>query len=123
MKVNASLKVGFRLVQLVFGLLLLVHWLTCIWEVLIRNKEHNWIPTKDIDFFRTEFYNLSTLDKYNTIFYYQMLLIQGNDCCPVGFSQTFFAAIVVILGSIVTGFIFGNMAALMAAINKREQAF
>ena len=49
-----------------------------------------------------------------------MLLIQGNDCCPVGFSQTLFASIVVILGSIVTGFIFGNMAALMAAINKRE---
>ena len=123
MKVNASLKVGFRLVQLVFGLLLLVHWLTCIWEVLIRNKEKDWIPTKDIDFFYTDFFSLSIWDQYNTIFYYQMLLIQGNDCCPVGFSQTLFASIVVILGSIVTGFIFGNMAALMAAINKREQAF
>lgn len=87
MKVNASLKVGFRLVQLVFGLLLLVHWLTCIWFVLIKDKEdHLWIPTKDIDFFHTQFYDHTKWDQYNTIFYYQMLLIQGNDCCPVGFS-------------------------------------
>lgn len=75
MKVNASLKVGFRLVQLVFGLLLLVHWLTCIWEVLIRDRKNEWIPTKDIDFFYTDFFNLSIWDQYNTIFYYQMLLI------------------------------------------------
>ena len=58
MKVNSSLKIGFKIFQLLFGLLLLVHWLSCIWILLIDFKNHDWIPTKDLDAYRTNFFTL-----------------------------------------------------------------
>ena len=34
MKVKSSLKIGFKIFQLLFFLLLLVHWIGCIWYML-----------------------------------------------------------------------------------------
>ena len=47
----------------------------------------------------------------------------GNDCAPVTFAQTLYASLVMMMGAIVTAFIFGNMAALLAAINKKDSYF
>ena len=123
MKVNSSLKIGFKIFQLLFGLLMLVHWLSCIWIILIDFKMHDWIPTKDLDAYRTNFFTLPFWHQYSIIFYYSILLITGNECAPVTFSQTVFASIVILMGSVVTAFIFGNIAALIAAINKKDSHF
>jgi hypothetical protein len=63
------------------------------------------------------------LEKYSTVFYYMILLVVGADCSPVDFWETVYASLVIIIGSIVTAFIFGNMAALMALINKKDSFF
>lgn len=123
MRVNASLKIGFRIFQLLLGLLMLVHWLSCIWYIFVNDDEQSWIPTKDLDAYRTNFYELSALNKYSIVFYYSILLIVGNECAPVTLSQTIYASGVMITGAIVTAFIFGNMAALMATINKKDYYF
>ena len=52
--------------------------------------------------------------------YQAILLIVGNEAGPKNALQTAYATIVIFLGSIVTAFIFGNMAALLSTINKRE---
>jgi hypothetical protein len=101
---------------------MLVHWLSCIWYILIETDE-NWIPTKDLDFYETNFFTLGIWDQYGIIFHYMILLVVGNECAPVSFMQTLFASLVIILGSIVTAFIFGNMAALMANISKKDSYF
>ena len=102
---------------------MLVHWLSCIWYVFVNDEEQSWIPTKDLDAYRTNFYDLSALNKYSIVFYYSILLIVGNECAPVTLSQTIYASGVMITGAIVTAFIFGNMAALMATINKKDYYF
>lgn len=56
MKVQSSMKVGFKLLQLLFGILLLVHWLGCIWYLLVNNDAQDWIPPKDLDAQETEFF-------------------------------------------------------------------
>jgi hypothetical protein len=38
MKVQTSMKVGFKLIQLLFGIILLVHWLGCIWYLLVFDE-------------------------------------------------------------------------------------
>ncbi len=58
MKVNSSLKIGFKIFQLLFGLLMLVHWLSCVWILLIDFDYQDWIPTKDLDAYRTNFFTL-----------------------------------------------------------------
>ena len=49
MKFKTGLKIGLRIVQLLFILLLIVHWIGCTWYILVRDKG-SWLPPKDLDF-------------------------------------------------------------------------
>jgi hypothetical protein len=44
----------------------------------------------------------------------------GNEILPGNTIQTITGAIIIIIGAIVSAFIFGNMAAIMASINKKS---
>jgi hypothetical protein len=121
LKVKQDVKVGFRIVQLLSFLLLLVHWVGCMWFIMIRSG--GWVPPKDLDAGETDFYNGDYGLKYSTVFYYAILLLVGNEGAPVTTAQTLFASLVIIMGSITTAFIFGNMAALMAAMNQKDRQF
>ena len=59
-------------------------------------------------------------EQYSVVFYYAILLITGNESAPITNLQTVYSSLVIIMGAIVTAFIFGNMAALMATMNKRD---
>ena len=72
---------------------------------------------------KTEFYDLDLAGQYTTCFYYAILLIVGNEVAPTNTFQTGFASFCVIMGSIVTGFIFGSLAELIAMVNKKDQSF
>lgn len=91
--------------------------------MLVNNKDKDWIPTKDLDAYKTNFFTLSMWEKYAVVFYNSILLVLGNEISPITSGQTTFSAMVIILGAFVTSFIFGNMAALMAIINKKESFF
>ena len=47
----------------------------------------------------------------------------GNELAPRNDVQTAVGAIIIITGAVVSAFIFGNMAALMASINKKSSHF
>ena len=49
-----------------------------------------------------------------------MLLLVGSDILPMNGGQYFYGSIIVIFGSILQAFLFGNMAALMASINLKD---
>ena len=119
MRFKQNLKIGFRILQLLFFLLLLVHWIACILYILVSDKD-SWIPPKDLDAGETDFYEISDFKQYTVVFYYAILLIVGNESAPRSTNQTIFSSLVVIMGAIVTAFVFGNMAALMATINKKD---
>ena len=46
MNVQQSLKVSLRMVQLVFFLLLLIHWMGCIWYLLLNEVQGNRVQWK-----------------------------------------------------------------------------
>ncbi len=122
MKFKSSVKLTFKIIQLLFFLLLLVHWIGCLWYMLVDNRD-SWLPPKDLDAGFTTFYDISRMEQYSVVFYYAILLIVGNEAAPRNVYQTIFSSLVVIMGAIVTAFIFGNMAALMANINKKDSTF
>ena len=45
MKFKQGFKLSMRLIQLLMGLIFIVHWLTCIWYIVIKIK-NDWIPPK-----------------------------------------------------------------------------
>ena len=66
------------------------------------------------------FYGLDIMVQYFIVYYYAVLTMAGNEILPTNTLQTIFASIIIIAGAIVSAFIFGNMAAIMAAINKKS---
>jgi len=122
MKFKTGLKIGIRIIQLLFFLLLIVHWIGCLWFILVR-EEDSWMPPKDLDYKQTDFYNDSMIKQYSTVFYYAILTMVGNEIAPRNNLQTIFATFVVISGALLSAFIFGNIAALMATMNRRTNYF
>jgi len=84
MQLNANLKSGFKIFWLCFSLFIMVHWVACAWYVLISGKNNEtWIPTKDLDFYYTNFYDEDIYYQYFVVFHYAVLTILGNECAPV----------------------------------------
>ena len=48
LKFKQDIKIGFRIFQLLFMLLLIVHWIACIWYLIISSLE--WIPPNDANY-------------------------------------------------------------------------
>jgi competence protein ComGF len=122
MKFKTGLKIGIRIVQLLFFLLLIVHWIGWIWFLLIKEKD-SWMPPKDLDAQQTDFYEEGMITQYTIVFYYAILTMVGNELAPRNNIQTVFATFVVISGALLSAFIFGNIAALMATMNRRTNYF
>jgi hypothetical protein len=88
LKFKQGLKIGLRMVELLFFLLMLVHWIACGWYFLIREKR-SWVPPRDLDYpsregnelwigKRKDFYEEDIHFKYVTVFYYAILSMVGN---------------------------------------------
>jgi hypothetical protein len=82
--------IGVLFFQLFAGLLLLVHWIGCIWFLLV-GKEGDWVPPKDLDmdpridgllWTKSDFYDYDITKKYVTVFYYAILTMMGNEIAP-----------------------------------------
>mmetsp|Transcript_22846 Transcript_22846/g.35164 ORF Transcript_22846/g.35164 Transcript_22846/m.35164 type:complete len:273 (-) Transcript_22846:87-905(-) len=90
LKFKQGQKVGLRMVQLLFFLFLLVHWIACVWYLLVKDPM-SWVPPKDLDYMsrqdnelwtRMDFYEMDTREKYATVFYYSVLTMVGNEISP-----------------------------------------
>lgn len=90
------------------------------------------MPPKDLDYIarqdndlwtRTDFYEKEIEEKYITVFYYSILTMVGNEISPRDQNQVLLSSLIIITGAIVSAFIFGNMAALMATMNKKSTHF
>ena len=76
MKFKSSYKTGMRILQLLFFIFLIVHWVACILYLLVKDI-NSWMPPKDANYLETNFYNESIFMKYCTCFYYAILTMQG----------------------------------------------
>ena len=117
---------GVKLIQLLCFLVLLVHWIGCIWYILIRD-EGAWVPPKDLDrdprdplnfWTKSEFYEWDIMQKYILCFYYAVLTMMGNELAPRNTLQTVVASLIIITGAVSSAYIFGEMAAMIDAVNQ-----
>ena len=49
LKFKQGLKIGLRMVELLFFLLMLVHWIACGWFFLVKTPG-SWVPPRDLDY-------------------------------------------------------------------------
>ena len=69
---------------MLFFLILLVHWIGCIWFMMVKTRD-SWLPPMDLDggWENSDFYDVSSLYQYTAVFYYAILLIVGNEMAPI----------------------------------------
>jgi len=71
----------------------------------------------------TALHGASLKDQYMVSLYYAILILTGNEMAPVTLFQTVFVALLLIFGALMMAFIFGNIAAAMQNVNKKESSF
>lgn len=82
-----------------------------------------WIPPLDYVWVKTDFYTDSISFKYFSSMYHAVLLLTGNDIGPRGYAQTIFCAMIVTVGAIVNANIFGELAVILATMNRNAALF
>jgi len=81
------------------------------------------MPPLDYVWVKTDFYELSPFHQYCGSLYHAVLMLGGNDIGPRGEFQLGFVVICLILGAIINANIFGNMAVILSALNRKASLF
>ena len=72
----------FKVLQLIFILVLIYHLSSCLWVVVITQSEV-WIPPVDfIDYTKSDYFNESIIKRYLLAVYYSILLLNGGEIGP-----------------------------------------
>ena len=82
MKMKQSFKLGLRIFQTLFILILIDHWVACIWFMIVSSQEKWFPPTEHDRIIDNDFYNRTAREQYTNVLYYSVLLMVGNDALP-----------------------------------------
>ena len=95
-----------------------------MWFIIVSVDEV-WIPPTDFIFFGTDIYNddVDIWWKYWISFYTAVFLLVGGEVGPRKPIDAAISSICIIIGAVITAVMFGEMAVLMANINRRSSNF
>ena len=119
MRASQSVKLGFRLFQLTSILILFTHLSACFWYILVIQHE-TWIPPVHFNYMSTDLYTASTAKKYFFCAYYAMFMLVGSEAAPRELEEYILASMLLLLGALVTAFLFGDMAVIVANLSKGD---
>lgn len=122
MKVANEIKLSLKLVKLIFFLVMYLHWSACTFYFLVT-LNRDWLPPMDYVWVGTEFYEWSLEMQYCSSMYHAVLLLTGNDVGPRGYAQLIFASWSITLGAIINANIFGELAVILATMNRNAAVF
>ena len=81
------------------------------------------MPPLDYVWVETHVYESSLAFQYWIAFYHSVLVLTGNDIGPRGANQLAIVATFVTLGAIINANIFGELAVLVQALNRKSARF
>ena len=124
---SKSAKLGAMMIQLFFMLLLLLHWMACVWFILAA-VDSKWIPSKDLDWDETIVFSAAEensdkgyFESYVILFYYACLALLGNDYVPTNPLEILLACVLVLVGAVSIGVIIGQFAQLLSDADKAKR--
>ena len=120
LKANKSFKLGIILVQLLFILILVIHWIACMWYLTI-GLEDSWLPPKDADWDKTIIYEASTVQKYIIFFYYSVLTLVTNELMPTTGLEVIMASFILLSGSLIIGVLIGEFSSIMNDMGEKAR--
>jgi len=122
MNTTDDIKLSLKLLKMFFFLVMYIHGLACFWFYIVSLDEE-WVPPFNLVYNEYSLYEAGLLTQYWASFYHAVLLLCGNDVYPRGNTQVALAAIFNICGALINANIFGNIAVLVSAINRKASRF
>jgi len=122
LNVKVDLKMSLKLLKLVFFLVMYIHCIACLWFMIAEGNKL-WIPPVDYVWLKTNVYNENHTSKYLVSLYHSVLLLAGNDIGPRGSFQVLFCGSLVMMGAIINANLFGELAVLVTALNRKSTQY
>ena len=118
LKANQKLKFSMKIGQLIFFIILTMHWINWLWY-FITEADESWFPPKDLDKGETDAYTTDWFSKYVLFNYYSAFILVGSEILPTDETELFFAIVLVFVCTIFIGIIIGEFAYLLSAMTKK----
>lgn len=115
LKAYQKLKFSAKFGQLVFFLLLAVHWTSWAWYLVTSNHQ-TWFPPKDIDSQTTIAFSGDFLSVYLLFYYYGLVSLTGGELLPSTSSELMVATLIIFSGTVLVGMIIGEFTSLLSSI-------
>lgn len=122
---NVKYANALRIVRLFLGLITVTHLLGCLWQVVnLLETGESWMEgTADpFDDFSPQLSGMDVGERYVHNMYTMMLALIGEDIGPVTDAERAILIFFLLMGSVMTAVIFGNVAALIASLGARDAA-
>lgn len=120
LKANKSFKFGAKLLQLLFMLLLIIHWIACLWHI-VTTRELSWFPAKDLDARITIIFTGTYVERYLIFFYYSVITLVSNDLLPTNMLEVAIAGAVILAGCIILGIIIAEFSNILQEMGKEAK--
>lgn len=120
LKANQKLKFSMKFGQLLFFLVLIIHWINWIWFYTVNINE-TWYPPKDLDSKVTKAYSASGSTQYILFYYYGVITLVGNELLPTVYYELLCALFLVFLATVVIGLVIGEFTYLMSNFTKSQR--
>ena len=108
--------------KLIFFLILYLHTLACSWYFLVSQTK-DYVPPQDYMYVKTDLFEQTFPYKYFVSAYMALAMLNGGECGPRDTEQLLFACTFILIGAIITANIFGTMAVIVEALNRKEAKF
>jgi hypothetical protein len=124
MKIKDEIKLSLKLLKLIFFLMVYVHCVGCIWYYIVINVgNESWLPPLDFIYLSTDFYERELSYRYCMSLFYAVIIFKGKDVGPKGTFQVAFVTVFAMIGAIITAHIFGELAVILSAMNRKFSLF
>ncbi|CDW83695.1 cyclic nucleotide-binding protein [Stylonychia lemnae] len=123
-KINVSraTKAMFKVLQLIFFLVLFIHFQACIYFFIARQYEE-WIPNEDFIYRKTEIFSMSPSYQYWVCMYYSAMLFSISDMVAATTAELAFTSVMMLICAMITANIFGLIAVLTSQMNEKSSKF
>jgi len=116
LKIRKDIKLALKITVVLYFLFLFIHICASLFSLMNSSPEDYTPPS---DFGRPEYYYMNDMQVYRywLSFYYIILMLLGADTVVFNTGQCAFAAVVLLLGSMITAVLFGQITVLVLDLN------
>jgi voltage-gated potassium channel len=116
LKIRKDIKLALKIMVVLYFLFLFIHICASLFS-LMNSSSTDYTPPNDIG--RPEYYYMDDLQVYRywLSFYYVILMLLGADTVVFNTAQCAFAVVVLLLGSMITAVLFGEITVLVLNLN------